>query len=283
MTADGDLQVLLDSVPADELLSHPLNYHPARAATTTAPMYYGVWREHTLTHDAQSVQTRILIVHSVSKSRLDAQKRDGALQKLLKRLAAIQRHLNQRKYKRRDYTLEQIHLAQRGNAARHLLDIELTGDDGALTLKDQVNAEKLAQAKAQDGRYPLVTNRWDLDADQVLARMKEQDVAEKRFAILRGPLQVHPLWLHKDERLVSLVLVVMIALLVYCLLEHLVRQAQRHLTGCALLELFANYTVVLVSFADSSQMWAYPELAPSQAQLLTDMGLPLPQSTLMLS
>ena len=50
--------------------------------------------------------------------------------------------------------------------------------------------------------------------------MKEQDVAEKRFTILKGPLQVHPLWLHKDERLVSLVLVVMIALLVYCLLEH---------------------------------------------------------------
>jgi transposase len=283
MTAEGDLQVLLDSVPADELMSHPLNYHPARAATTTAPMYFGVWREHTFTHDGHSVQTRVLIVQSVSKARLDAQKRDGALQTLQKRLKGIQQHLNQRKYKRRDYTLEQIHLAQRGNVARHLLDIELMGEDGALVLQYPVNADKLAQAKARDGRYPLVTNRWDLDADQVLARMKEQDVAEKRFAILKGPLQVHPLWLHKDERLVSLVLVVMIALLVYCLLEHLVRQAQRHLTGRALLELFANYTVVLVSFSDGSQMWTYPELAPPQSQLLNDLGLPLPESTLMLS
>jgi hypothetical protein len=159
----------------------------------------------------------------------------------------------------------------------------LSGEDGALTLKYQINAEKLAQATVRDGRYPLVTNRRDLDADQVLARMKEQDVAEKRFAILKGPLQIHPLWLHKDERLVSLVLVVMIALLVYCLLEHLVRQAQRHLTGRALLELFANYTVVLLSFADGSQIWAYPELAPPQSQLLNDLGLPLPQATLMLS
>jgi len=113
--------------------------------------------------------------------------------------------------------------------------------------------------------------------------MKEQDVAEKRFAILKGPLQVHPLWLHKDERLVRLVLVVMIALLVYCLLEHLVRQAQRHLTGRTWLELFANYTVVWVRFADESQMWTYPELAPPQSQLLNDLGLPLPQQSLMLS
>lgn len=283
MTAEGDLQVLLDSVPSEELMNHPLAYRPARARGEPEPLYYGVWREHTFTHEGQSVHTRVLVVYSVSKARLDAQKREEALQKLQKRLGDIQTHLNQRKYKRRDYTLEQIHLAQRGNPACHLLDIELTGEEGALTLTYQVNAEKLAQAQARDGRYPIVTNRWDLEVDQVLTQVKAQDVAEKRFAILKGPLQVHPLWLHKDERLVSLVLVVMIALLVYCLLEHLVRQAQRRLTGRAVLEIFMNYTVVLVSFADGSRMWAYPELAPPQSALLNDLGLPLPQQTLMLS
>lgn len=283
MTAEGDLHTLLDSVPTDELMRHPLAYHPARATTTTEPAYYGVWREHTLTHQGHSIYTRVLVVYSVSKARLDAQKREAAVQKLQNRLEKIHAQLNQRKYKRRDYTLEQIHLAQRGNPARHLLNIELTGEDGALALKFQVNADQLAQAKLQEGRYPLVTNRWDLTADEVLARMKEQDVAEKRFAILKGPLQVHPLWLHKDARLVSLVLVVMIALLVYCVLEHLARQAQRQVTGRALLELFANYTVVLVSFSDASQVWTYPELAPTQSQLLKDLGLPTPQQTLRLS
>lgn len=253
MTADGELQALLDRVPTEEWMSHPLHYHPARATDSTAPAYYSVWREHTFTHAGHSVHTRVLVVHSVSKARLEAQKREQALQKL------------------------------RGNPARHLLDIELTGEDGALTLKYQVNADKLAHALAREGRYLLVTNRWDLEADQVLAQSKEQDVFEKRFAILKGPLRVHPLWLHKDERLVSWVLVVMIALLVYCLLEHLVRQAQRRLTGRALMEIFMNYTVVLVSFADGSQMWAYPALSPPQAEWLNHLGLPLPQQTLMLS
>jgi len=283
MTAEGALQTLLDSVPLDELMRAPLAYHPARAPTTTEPAYYGVWQEHIFADKGHSVKTRVLVVYSVSKARLDAQKRDAALQKLQKRLEKIQAQLNQRKYKRRDYTLEQIHLAQRGNPARHLFDITLGGEDGALSLKFQVNADQLAQAKQRDGRYPLVTNRWDLDADQVLSRMKEQDVAEKRFAILKGPLQVHPLWLHKDERLVSLVLVVMIALLVYCLLEYLAHQAQRQVTGRAVLELFANYTVVHVNFADGSQLWTYPELAPTQSQLLIDLGLPSPQQTLVLS
>ena len=50
----------------------------------------------------------------------------------------------------------------------------------------------------------------------MLQHLKEQDQIEKRLWVLKGPLQIHPLWLHKDQRLVSLVLVLMIALLVYC-------------------------------------------------------------------
>ncbi len=283
MTADRELQALLDGVPRDELLAHPLNYHPQRQRKESAPAeYYGVWREHTVKHETHSLQVRVLVVHSVSKARLDSEKRQTLLAKLEKRLAEIQSHLNQRKFKHRDYTLEQIHLAQRGNATSALMDVELQGDDGQLTLTYRVNAEKLTHAQERDGRYPLVTNRWDLSTDEVLERLKAQDVAEKRFAVFKGPLQVHPLWLHKDERVVSLVLIVLLALLVYCLLEHLVRQAQRHLTGRTLLDLFAAYAVVRLQFTDGSGLWTYPELTSAQSDVLKDLGFPLPQTILML-
>jgi transposase len=283
MTADSALQALLDGVPHAELLAQPLDYHPQRQRDASAPPeYYGVWREHTVEYQKQTLRVRVLVVYGVSKTRLDAEKRQDALAKLEKRWAEIQGHLNQRKYKRRDYTLEQIHLAQRGNSASLLMDVELQGEDGNLTLTYRVNPEKLAQAAERDGRYPLVTNRWDLSAGEVLQRMKGQDVAEKRFAVFKGPLQVHPLWLHKDERLVSLVLVIMLALLVYCLLEHLVRQAQRHLTGRAILDAFATYAVVWLRFADGSTMWTYPELTPLQSDLLKALAFPTPQATLML-
>lgn len=284
ITADRELQALLDSVPSDDLPAHPWAYHPQRQAhPNAAPEYYGVWREPPLTHEGQSLRVHVLVVRSVSKARLDAEKRPTLLAKLEKRLAEIQSHLNRRKYKRRDYTREQIQLAQRGNAASGWMDVEVQGEDGQLTLAYQVNAEKLARDQEPDGRYPLITNGREWSAAEVLQRFKAQDIAEKRFAVFKGPLQVHPLGLHKDERLVSLVLIILLALLVYSWLEHLVRQAQRHLTGRAILETFATYGVVRLEFADGSGKWTYPALAPLQSELLQVLEFPLPQATLMLS
>jgi transposase len=282
VTAANDLQAVIDAVPTGELMAEPLDYQPQRAGDISTPSYYGVWRAYTLTHDGQSARLRLLVVHSVGKARLDAEKRQTLLERLLKRLAEIQGQLNQRKYKRYAYTLEQIHLAQRGNAAQELVDIHLEGTDGELVLTCQINAEKLALAEQRDGRYPILTNCCNLSAADVLRHFKEQDQVEKRFGVLKGPLQVHPLWLHKDERLVGLVLVLMIALLIYCLLEYLARQAQRQLTGKALLEAFAAYTVVLLRFSDESQLWTFPELSTLQADLLAAFDLPTPQATLML-
>ena len=282
VTADRALQAVLDEAPATELMAQPLAYQPQRAGSAATPGYYGVWRDYLLSHEGQSARLRLLVVYSVSKARLDAQKRQTLLDRLLRRLAEIEAQLNQRKYKRRAYTLEQIHLAQRGNAASHLVDIDLQGADGELLLHYQVNAAKLAQAEQRDGRYPILTNCWDLSATEVLSHFKEQDQIEKRFWVLKGPLRVHPLWLHKDERLVSLVLVLMVALLIYCLLEYRVRQAQRQLTGRALLDAFAGYSVVLLRFADASQLWTFPELTVLQADLLAVLDLPSPQVSLML-
>jgi len=282
VTVDSALQAVLDEVPATELMAQPLAYQPQRAGSDATPGYYGVWRDYLLRHEGQSARLRLLVVYSVSKARLDAQKRQTLLDRLLRRLAEIEAQLNQRKYKRRAYTLEQIHLAQRGNAVSHLLDIDLQGADGALRLHYQVNAAKLAQAEQRDGRYPILTNCWDLNATEVLSHFKEQDQIEKRFWVLKGPLRVHPLWLHKDERLVSLVLVLMAALLIYCLLEYRVRQAQRQLTGRALLDAFAGYSVVLLRFADGSQLWTFPELTVLQTDLLAVLDLPSPQVSLML-
>ena len=283
ITADAALQAVLDAVPAAELQAAPLDYLPQRAPANTAPGYAGVWREHTWTQPNQTLRVRVLVVYSQTKAKLDAEKRQAHLDKLCQRLTTIQRHLNQRKYKRRAYAAEQIHLAQRGNPAKALVDVELQGEDGALTLTFQVNAARLAQVQERDGRYPLVTNRWDLSALEVLQHFKQQDLSEKRFAIVKGPLQIHPLWLHKDERLVSLVLIVMLALLVYCLLEHLVRQAQRYLTGRAVLELFSAYTVVSLQFADGSRIWTFPALTDLQTDVLERLRFPTPQMTLMLS
>jgi len=67
-------------------------------------------------------------------------------------------HLNQRKYKRRAYTWEQIHLAQRGNPARDLVEVHLENEEGALvltTLPRPVFAPAMQTTPAGGGRAVL--------------------------------------------------------------------------------------------------------------------------------
>ena len=61
---------------------------------------------------------QVLVVKSVTKVKLDHDRRQTYLQRLTKRLAAIQGMLNQRRYKKRAYTQRQIEQACQGNPAR---------------------------------------------------------------------------------------------------------------------------------------------------------------------
>ncbi len=107
---------------------------------------------------------QVLVVKSRTKVKLDRDRRQTYLDRLTGRLEEIQCLLNTRRYKRRDYTWVQIEKARRGNPAKILVDVELSGEDGNPKLTFQLNQEKLAQAKAMDGRYLVGTNDYDLSA-----------------------------------------------------------------------------------------------------------------------
>jgi hypothetical protein len=75
-----------------------------------------------------------------------------------------------------------------------LLDIRLEGADGELVLTYQVNAEKLALAEQRDGRYPILTNCWNLSAADVLRHFKEQDQIEDAYALVKRLLGLAYFW-----------------------------------------------------------------------------------------
>lgn len=58
ITADESLQALMDAVSASELQAAMLDYLPQRAPANRAPLYAGVWREHTLTYQKQALRAR---------------------------------------------------------------------------------------------------------------------------------------------------------------------------------------------------------------------------------
>ncbi|NCP33480.1 MAG: transposase, partial [Armatimonadetes bacterium] len=55
---------------------------------------------------------------------------------------------------------------------------------------------------------------------------KAQAEVERRFANVKGPLRVQPLFLKNNDRILALVTVILLALTVFCLME---REARRNL------------------------------------------------------
>jgi transposase len=185
--------------------------------------------------------------------------------------------LNQRRYKKKAYARRQMEKACQGNPARDLVEIELSGQDGELTLRYQVNQARLAAAEALDGRYLLGTNHPQLTALEMLTRFKAQEVVERRIKVIKGPVRVRPLFLHKPERVEGLVFVAMVALLVYTILEMLCRRAGRWITARHVLEKFEQLGALYLQFSDGSQMKLPSELNPAQQHLLDLLRFPQPE------
>ena len=136
---------------------------------------------------------------------------------------------------------------------------------------------RLAEVAALDGRYVLGTNASDLDVAQMLERSKRRDVPEKRFALVKGPLAVRPVYLHKEERVLSLVFCTMVAVLLFALLELVTRRAGLPLSGQQVLAHCTALSVVVLVLQDGSTLRHLAGLAPPVAALLAALGWPPPE------
>jgi len=270
---------VLKSVSAKELAAHPLAYRPQRVRPDDPHFvpYQGVWRPFTFEHAGQRVTDRVLVVWSAGKQRLDEQKRKTSLKRLLNRLADIQKKLNTRRYKKRAYVEQRLGTVRQGNPARDLVDVRLSGEDGALDLHFRINRQRLADAQALDGRYALATNAHHLEANEALTLFKGQDGSEKRFRVVKGPLLVRPLFVRTDERIEGLVFITLLSLLVWAILERACRQRGLTVTTERLLREFASLQAVDLRWADGSLQRRASEMTPFQAEVLRTLGWPMPE------
>ncbi len=266
---------IVASVPDGELQAHPLAYRPQRKAATRSPFvpYRGAWRTISFSAAGQTVTDRALVVWSAAKERLDIDKRKALLKRLLTDLARIQAHLNQRRYRRREYVVNRLAQVCTGTTAA-LLDVELSGDDGALQLHFAINRPKLQAVQTRDGKYVLATNATQLSADAALATFKEQDGIEKAMALLKGPLRVRPFFVQTDARIHGLVFFNLVGLLVRAILGVRLRRADLGVSVEQALAAFASLQVVEVGFADGSTLRRVADLSAAQQQLLTGLRLP---------
>jgi transposase len=217
------------------------------------------------------------VVWGAGKQRLDEDKRKHYLKKLLNRLAEIKKMLNTRRYAKREYTAHQVALAKRGNPAKALVQTELSGTDGHLKLNFAIDQTALAQAQALDGKYLLGTNAPHLSATKTLTLFKAQDGVEKSNRTLKGPLLIRPIYLHSDQRIESLVFIILLALLVRVLLQVRCRRAGLSVSTERLLAGFSPLAATELTFVDGSHFCQLGHLTPFQRQVLAALQVPPPR------
>jgi hypothetical protein len=279
---DGAVRTLLASVPADELAAAPLAYRPLRAERDpTWEDYHGVLRPLTVPHpdhERPPLQLRALVVWSPGKARLDAQLRATHLRRLEQALTDLHGKLGRRPYTTVAAVHQRVTTLLRRHPARSFVDVQVTAQADQPTRPQAVtwtcNTAALAAAAALDGRYVLGTNDPTLSADQMLTLAKRRDVPEKRFALLKGPLAVRPLYVQKQERVLGLVFCTMVALLIFSLLELQARRAAVPLSGTALLEQCAALGVLVVVLKDGSTLRLLAGVTPPVRALLHALGGP---------
>lgn len=270
---NSSVQAVLRSVSDAELESHELSYRPKRRPPADRPFvpYRGVWRAFPVSYEGETHADRALVVWSAGKQRLDVDKRKAHLKALLNRLTDIRSHLNQGRYIRREYTAHQVALAQRGNPAKGLVAVELSGEDRQLALAFHIDRTALTEAQALDGRYLLGTNAPHLSADEALTWFKAQDGVEKQNRTLKGPLQVQPVYLHTDERIEGLVFITFLALLVRAVLALRCRQANVPSSVDRVLRGFAPLYATDQTFVDGSRLTQLGEVSGFQQRVLAGL------------
>ena len=266
--------------PAAELQAPAtaLAYRPQRAAADPAfDAYHGVTRALALPHPAPGrppLQVRALVVWSPGKARVDAQVRAAHLERLETALRDLAGKLGRRPYTTVATVEKRVATLLRRHPARPYVTVTVTPGETGPELHWERQEDVLAAAVALDGRYVLGTNDPTLDASAQLATSKQRDVPEKRYALLKGPLAVHPIFLHKQERIRSLVGCTMVALLVFALLEWAARRIGERASGTVLLARFAEVRLLILYFHDGSRSRRVTGVEFPEAELLRALGWP---------
>jgi transposase len=158
-------------------------------------------------------------------------------------------------------------------------------DHGAYCLEWELDARALERAESLDGYYTLVTNIPAKEGDpaKLLGDYKAQSEIERRHADWKGPIRVRPLFLKKNKRITGLVMVLSIALLVFCLIEREVRLKLKdsnesmpgllpvkrpvRATGRNVLDRLGYFNIV-GGWENGKYVWLIPPPTPIEAELL---------------
>jgi transposase len=171
---------------------------------------------------------RRVFVHSTARAHAAVTTRAKKLDRARDDLDRLVRGLGSRHYPDEKAVTARIAAISSGRRVTAYLRAEVGVDPatGKPTLAWRFDQAALDAETATDGWYALLTTLpTDIDAAEVLVRYKGQEVVERRYSTIKGPLAVAPMFLKNNRRVTALITVICLALLIFCLIERQVRQA----------------------------------------------------------
>ena len=241
-----------------------------------SPQYWGRGCTVPFTHNGQTVTHKGLVILAGPIRDQLRHTRHQQLQALAQDLAQVKAAIGQPRLRTLKAVQRRAKARCRASNVGHLMAATAYHTpSGQVDLRWQIDTYALWQAEQKDGRYLLVTNDWALSHQQMLQLYRAKDGVEKRFHVCKSDLQVSPLYLHQDQRLASMLLLNMLALLAYALLERQVRQQGLTLTTRQLIKRLEPLSLIETRCHDGSCLYRLTPLDPALLPLLDLVALAL--------
>lgn len=258
---------LLTQWPEEQFKAFPL---------TQDNRYWGRGCAVTFNHQGQSTTHKGLVVLAGPIRDQLRHSRDSQLTALAQELAQLRTQIGQPRLRTVKAVQRRAQARLRASQVGHLMAVTAyQTQTGQVDLRWQIDSYALWQAQQRDGRYLLVTNDWSLSHQQMLQLYRAKDGVEKRFHVSKSDLQVSPLYLHQDQRIASMLLLNMLALLAYTLLERQLRQQGLQLTTRQLLKRLEHLTLIETHCHDGSRLRRLTPLDPAVSSILSLVALAL--------
>lgn len=240
-------------------------------------LYEGYETEFTSEYEGESAVSKVLVVKSEQKLRMNQNQRRRVMEKFIQQLEELKGKLNGKRYKKAEAVRERIDKLRCEYRGSKYVKVTVFEDArGKIEIEYELDYEKIGKDSRMDGKYMIATNRLEMAPEDMLRDYKVRDISEKNFSILKGVLQVRPIFLQKDERIEALVFFSIIALLVYCILKMLLIENEVDMSINNVLYEFKSLGVMSMEFPDKSVMMAVSGLNWTQKEILDKLGFPEP-------
>jgi transposase len=129
---------------------------------------------------------------------------------------------------------------------RSLIKVDLTGEDGNLQLRWQVDSEKQTKDQVLKGKYVLVTDleQMDYGAADIITLYKTLHKMEARYREVRNNIKVEPDLFQSDDHVRSLAFVYMLALMIYSMIDEVCQRQEIATCARNLIERMERISIV---------------------------------------